>query len=105
MTLIMKMRPMSFILVSSAAGCILGAPTALVARAEVYMSAQQAALSLLPGAPLHEKKIDLTPAEIQKIQSESGEEVRDKQVDLWAGPNKEAVIIDRVVGKHDFITY
>ena len=69
------------------------------------MSDQQAALTMLPGVSLQEKKMDLTSDEIKQIEDQSGENVRDKQVHLWMGPKGEAVIIDRVVGKHDFITY
>lgn len=92
--------PLEFTILSA-----LTVPVALVARADVYMSDQQAALTMLPGAKLQEKKIDLTDDEVKQIEDKSGESVRDKQVHVWMAKNGSAVFIDRVIGKHDFITY
>jgi hypothetical protein len=67
---------------------LLLAPMAVVARAETYLTESQAAGILFPG-------IDMGTRWVQ-----AGPHTRV----LW-GPDKEALFIDRVLGKHDFITY
>jgi hypothetical protein len=70
------------------AGLLL-APIPLVARAEIYLTEDQAAAVLFPNVKLVAQWMDL-----------SGTKVR-----IWWGPHKEALIIDKVLGKHDYITY
>ncbi len=63
-------------------------PIPWVARAETYLTEAQAAVVLFPGVPME------TPWK------DAGPHTRVR----W-GPHKEALFIDSVLGKHDFITY
>jgi hypothetical protein len=87
------------------AGLALIAPAAVVARAETYLTEDQAASILFPGVKLTPRWVDLTADQIKKIQKGSGERVLTPRVRVLSGPNREALIIDQVVGKHEFITY
>jgi len=49
--------------------------------------------------------MDLTGPEAKAIAKSSKEPVSDRHVRVFWGPGKEAVVIDRVVGKHENITY
>ena len=46
----------------------------------------------------------MTADQITAIEKASGEKVRSPKVVAFVGPNKEAVLIDQVLGKHEFIT-
>jgi Na+-translocating ferredoxin:NAD+ oxidoreductase RnfG subunit len=80
------------------------APIAIVARADVYLSDEQAATLIFPGAKLARREITLTDDQITTIEKGSGETVRNKKLIAWVGQAKEAVFIDQVLGKHEFIT-
>jgi hypothetical protein len=67
---------------------LLIAPIPFVARAETYLTQDQAAAILFPGVSMGTRWADVGP----------------RTRVLW-GPNKEALFIDRVLGKHDLITY
>jgi Na+-translocating ferredoxin:NAD+ oxidoreductase RnfG subunit len=77
----------------------------VVAHAETYLTETQAASVLFPGIRLVPQWIDLTPTECRSIQQASKERVMKPRVRVFWGPHKEAVIIDQVVGKHEFISY
>jgi hypothetical protein len=87
------------------AGLALAAPIPYVAHAETYLSENQAASVLFPGTKLEARWMELSPDEASAIAKAAGERVLDPRVRVLWGPNREAVIIDRVVGKHEFITY
>ena len=87
------------------AGVVLTAPIAYVARAETYLTEQSAVAQFFPGETLTPTWANLSPDELKTIQAASGERVPSPRVRIWWGPNREAVVIDRVVGKHEFITY
>lgn len=76
----------------------------MVAHAEIYMSQDQAAQIIFPELKLKKKEILLTDEQVKKIESESGETVRNKNLILYQGPSKDLVFIDQVLGKHEFIT-
>ena len=85
---------------------LLAAPIPLVAaHAETYLNENQAAKILFPGIRLEPRWMDLTSEESHAIQKASKERVLNPRVRIFWGPNKEAVVIDRVLGKHEFITY
>jgi Na+-translocating ferredoxin:NAD+ oxidoreductase RnfG subunit len=86
------------------AGLLL-APIPYVVHAETYLNENQAVSVLFPGIRLEPRWIDLTPEESKRIQKASHERVLDPHVRVFRGPDKELVVIDRVVGKHEFITY
>ena len=81
------------------------APIPYVAYAEIYLNENQAADILFPGAQLKAGWMELTPSEMKSIEKASGKKVSSSRVRVWWGPDKEALIIDRVLGKHEFITY
>ena len=80
-------------------------PIPFVARAEVYLTETQAAAVLFPGIKLEPRWMDLSPDEIKRIQKTSRDRFLSPRMRVFWGPNKEAVIIDQVLGKHEFITY
>ena len=67
---------------------LLLAPIPWVARAETYLTENQALAVLFPGVNMGTHWMDTSP----------------RTRVLW-GPNKEALFIDKVLGKHEFITY
>jgi Na+-translocating ferredoxin:NAD+ oxidoreductase RnfG subunit len=84
---------------------LLAAPIPFIAHAETYLTETQAAAVLFPGVKLEPHWIDLTAAEAKQVQKASGERVSNRRLEVFWGPAKEAVIIDQVLGKHEFITY
>jgi Na+-translocating ferredoxin:NAD+ oxidoreductase RnfG subunit len=87
------------------AGLALAAPIPHVAHAAAYLTEAQAAAALLPGVALSPRWEELTPEEVRFIQARSGERVLAPRARvLWAKDGR-AVVVDRVVGKHEFITY
>src|SRR5690242_15074140 len=84
---------------------LLIAPIPFVAHAETYLTETQAAAILFPGVQLEPHWIELSPAESKTIDENSKEHVSDLHVRVFWGLHKEAVVIDRVIGKHDYITY
>src|SRR5579872_4288272 len=87
------------------AGVVLTAPMAYVARAETYLTESQAASVLFPGIILEPRWIDLRTEQIKAIAKASGEKPLVSKVRIFWGPNREALVIDNVLGKHEFITY
>ena len=87
------------------AGLALAAPVAYIAHAETYMSEEKAAVILFPGVRLTPRWIELTEQQRKAIERASAERVRDKRVRVWWGPKGQAMFIDQVLGKHEFITY
>jgi hypothetical protein len=84
---------------------LLAAPIPFVAHAETYLTENQAAAVLFPGVQLEPRWMDLTPGEAKTIDKMAGQKGLTSHIRIWWGPHKEALIIDRVLGKHEFITY
>ena len=80
-------------------------PLAQVARAEVYLSPEQAAYLMFPAIPLKRMERTFSADEIKQIEKKSGESVREKKMIYFSAPSGERVIVDQVLGKHEFITY
>ncbi len=78
---------------------------AIPAHATVYFSLEQAQAQLFPGQTLIARSLTLTPEQITSIQRASGERVREKQVHVWRAANGGWFYLDRVLGKHEMITY
>ena len=97
----MRSREWNRILASLA----LTAPMAIQASAETYLTENQAAAVLFPGVRLEPRWIDLSADDIKKISRASGERVSEPHVRFLMGPHQEIVMIDRVIGKHELITY
>jgi hypothetical protein len=80
-------------------------PIPFVARAEVYLTEDQAAAVLFPGLHLEPRWMDLTPDEVKAIAKASGEKGLSPHIRILWGPHEEALVIDKVLGKHELITY
>jgi hypothetical protein len=87
------------------AGLALSSPVALVAYAETYMNEDQAGTSLFPGVQLKLNLLELTPDEVKAIEKKSDERVLSPKLRVYRGTKGETLFIDRVIGKHEFITY
>jgi hypothetical protein len=83
------------------------APVAIVspAWATSYLTVPQVQALLFPHQQLAEDFRTLTPDQAKAIRGKTGVNVLSKQVKLWKAPNGGALIVDEVVGKHEFITY
>ncbi len=85
---------------------LLVAPIPLVsAYAQTYLNETQAAAVLFPDISLQPQWVDLSPSEKKSIEQRSRERVLSPRVRVFWGPAREALIVDQVVGKHEFITY
>lgn len=79
-------------------------PVPIVARAEIYLSDEQAVQLIFPSEKLARKEITLSDDQASAIEKASGENVRNKKLTAFVSPKKDAVFIDQVLGKHEFIT-
>jgi Na+-translocating ferredoxin:NAD+ oxidoreductase RnfG subunit len=79
------------------------APAAVHATA--YMSVEQAQQAMFPGETVAPRFHQLQPAEIAAIKKASGASPLSKTVQAWKAGDRGWFILDRVVGKHEFITY
>jgi Na+-translocating ferredoxin:NAD+ oxidoreductase RnfG subunit len=86
-------------------GLTVATPISITVKAEVYFSEDQVVKSIFPGEVFRSQWIELTEEQIKSIEDKSGERVRDKRVRVWKSPSGNIVFIDRVIGKHDYITY
>jgi Na+-translocating ferredoxin:NAD+ oxidoreductase RnfG subunit len=81
----------------------LAVPTA--AHATVYMNVDQAQSAMFPGQKLAPAFRELTPAQIGAIKKASGVAPLSKDLRAWKAHDGGWFVLDRVVGKHEFITY
>ena len=86
-------------------GLALTTPIPYVAQAETYLTEDQAVAILFPGVAMNSSWMELSLPEIKKIEKASSERVSSSKIRVWWGPDHQAMIIDRVLGKHAFITY
>jgi Na+-translocating ferredoxin:NAD+ oxidoreductase RnfG subunit len=86
-------------------GVCLLAPVAIVARAEVFLTDDQAVHVLFPHAALARREIELTEAQVKQIEESGGDKVRSKKIVAYIAKNHDTVLIDQVLGKHEFITF
>lgn len=75
------------------------------AQATVYLSVEEAQAQLLPDQVLTPREVVLTAAQIKAIQSVAGEKVREPKLKVWHAANGSWFYLDRVLGKHELITY
>jgi Na+-translocating ferredoxin:NAD+ oxidoreductase RnfG subunit len=87
------------------AGLALAAPIPMIAQAETYLTQDQAAAVLFPGVKMKPRVMELSPLDVASIEKASGEKVPSPHVRTAWGPSGEALIIDAVIGKHQYITY
>lgn len=73
--------------------------------ATVYLTVDQAQSAMFPHQKLTPAFRQLQPAEIAAIKRASGETPLSKQLQAWRAQDGGWFIVDRVIGKHEFITY
>ena len=92
------------------------APTAIFSAASVqciatqYMNLEQAQASIFPNAKeFVAAPVTLTPGQVARIERQSGVSVRSPEQQVWQaradGKLLGWFIVDRVIGKHELITY
>lgn len=86
-------------------GLALGPLVSLEAYSAVYMSETQAVESIFPGLNLEKNTLKLSDADKKTIEKNSGEAVRADSLLYYKDAKGDVVFIDRVLGKHEFITY
>jgi Na+-translocating ferredoxin:NAD+ oxidoreductase RnfG subunit len=97
----MMMRRRAFIRLLPLAA--LAMPAAV--HAMVYLSVEQAQSAMFPHQKLTPAFRQLQPTEIGAIKRASGVAPLSKQLQAWRAQDGGWFIVDRVVGKHEFITY
>jgi hypothetical protein len=75
------------------------------AQATIYMSIEQAQQAMFGGQKLVARPHQLTPAQLGAIKKASGVSPLSKTVQAWKAQDGGWFILDRVIGKHEFITY
>ena len=83
------------------------APAAIVspAWATTYLTVAQVQALMFPRQPLAEDFRTLTPDQVKAIRARAGVNPLSRGVKLWRAADGGALIVDEVVGKHEFITY
>jgi len=87
------------------------APSALVvagplpASAAVYLTVDEAQQAIFPGLAMEGVVIELTADESAEIGRLGGQRVRRSRLELRRGSAGELLFVDRVLGKHEEITY
>jgi hypothetical protein len=85
------------------------APVALAlpaaAYATQYLSVEQAQAVMFPGAAFQPDARTLTPEQARAVAKASGEAPLSKTLMAWRVSTGGWFIVDRVVGKHEFITF
>jgi hypothetical protein len=74
-------------------------------RAEVYYTVEKAQEMLFPGETFSALSITLDAEQIRAIEKASGVRVRDPQVQVWHASGGGWMMLDQVLGKHEFIRY
>jgi len=73
--------------------------------ATVYMSAAEAVALIFPGETFNQQELVLTKPQMIEIERRCGNKVRVPKLELWRTERGGTVLIDRVTGKHELITY
>jgi hypothetical protein len=83
------------------------APVAIVspAWAATYMTIPQVQALLFPHEQLTQDFRTITPEQQKAIKARTGVNVLSRSVMLWKAPGGGVLIVDRVIGKHEFITF
>jgi len=88
---------------------LLAAPAAIVCavpgHATTYLTVEQAQQAIFPGAALTRADVTLSDEQAEAIEDASGVTVRNRQEQVWKVAGGGWLIIDEVLGKHEFITY
>jgi len=78
-------------------------PVAVVARAEVFLSPEQATFQIFPGQKFAARTFALSDEQKRRIEELSGQTVRSTQLQTLAAPSGDLVFLDEVLGKHEQI--
>lgn len=84
------------------------APTMLIApaaHATTYLTVEQAQALMFPGAVLQPAFRTLTNDDVAAIKTASGVSPLGRELKAWRASTGGWLIVDRVVGKHEFITF
>jgi len=73
--------------------------------AVTYFTPDQVQASLFPGVTLTALPRTLSEGEVAAVEKASGLRVRKKELRVWRAPDGGLLLIDEVLGKHEFITY
>lgn len=95
----------SFLLVAAVPVIAVPAVVAAPAWATTYLTVPQVQQLLFPQGNLTADFRTLTPEQAKAIHARSGVALLSKNVRLWHAADGGALIVDEVVGKHEFITY
>jgi Na+-translocating ferredoxin:NAD+ oxidoreductase RnfG subunit len=74
-------------------------------HATVYMSVEQAQQAMFGGQKLVPHFRQLQPGQVAAIRKASGVSPSSRDLKAWKAQNGGWFILDRVIGKHEFITY
>ena len=85
------------------------APAALVCAvpgyATQYLTVEQAQQAIFPGASFTRADVTLSDEQKKQIEDASGVDVRNRTEQVWKVEGGGWLIVDEVLGKHEFITY
>jgi Na+-translocating ferredoxin:NAD+ oxidoreductase RnfG subunit len=96
------MRLTSGILISP----VIAALVAPAAMATVYLSPEQALAAVFGGqSDFKPSSLRLTKDQRKAISGNTGLNVRDQEIQVWSASDGTQMYIDKVVGKHEFITF
>lgn len=73
--------------------------------AVTYLTTEQAQAALFPGVVLVPIPRTLSSSEASAVEKASGVRVRVKDLRLWRAPDGGWLVVDEVLGKHEFITF
>lgn len=87
-----------------------GPPVALVAAAHagwatVYLTVEELQRQYFPGVKLRATPVALTPEQAKAIEKRARAKAKGWRPDVWRAPDGSALVVDRVLGKHENITY
>ena len=74
-------------------------------HAVVYLTIEQAQVTIFPGKKLSSADVKLTGEQRKAIEKASGVRVRNPEQKIWKVEGGGWFILDEVIGKHEFISY
>ena len=61
--------------------------------------------TVITRSALEARDVELTPDQVRAVQKAAGVRVPSRRIRLWRANSGEAMFVDKVLGKHEFITY
>lgn len=84
-------------------GALVGVLLAGPLRAETYLSVAEAQELIFPGKTLTPHPVSLSAAQQAAIRKVSGVRVRSAELQAWRSAEGDWLLVDQVIGKHEFI--